>query len=76
MLADTFVPSVCLPLCAVLARTSDELFMPELVRGMTLCFQNYFSEKVTIKSGDTHDQMASRWLGGVARIRMLTVLAL
>lgn len=31
-------------------RVGDDLLVPEVVRGMTLVFQNLFSEKVTIKS--------------------------
>ena len=48
----TFPPlrrSVWLSVRPVLERSAHEMLVTEVMRGMTLVFQNLFSEKVTIK---------------------------
>lgn len=47
----------------ILARTSDQLFMPELMRGMALCFQNLFSEKVTLNYPFEKGPLSPRFRG-------------
>lgn len=47
----------------MLAKTSDDLFVPEIVRGMTLCVQNFFSEKVTLNYPFEKGPLSPRFRG-------------
>lgn len=47
----------------LLSRSGDELLVPEVFRGMTLVFQNFFSEKVTINYPFEKGPLSPRFRG-------------
>jgi len=47
----------------ILSRTSDELFIPEIFRGMTLVLQNFFGEKVTLNYPFEKGPLSPRFRG-------------
>lgn len=52
-----------LSMTQILSRTGDELLVPEVMRGMTLVFQNFFSEKVTINYPFEKGPLSPRFRG-------------
>jgi len=47
----------------VIDKAGGDLLMPEIVRGMTLCFQNYFGPKVTINYPFEKGPLSPRFRG-------------
>ena len=52
-----------LSLCAVLDEVGRSLLMPELIRGLTLCTQNFFAPKVTINYPFEKGPLSPRFRG-------------